>query len=75
MKTKLETSGEDLLKPIEEIFLNNAAATTAVEKGDVLQKALSLVTFSTNTDKMKRWEFSAGVRVLAHDLPTAARSS
>lgn len=69
LKAKLEVSWRDLLKPIEEMFLNDTAATAAIERGCVLQKAASFVTFSATTEQMKRWELSARIEVITPDLP------
>ena len=69
LKTKLEDSWKDLLGPIERMFLNDAGATAAIERGDVLEKAASFVTFSAEYEHMKRWELSAGIQVVTPDLP------
>ena len=64
LKTKLEMSWEELLKPIEDMFLNNTAAIAALERADLPGKAASFVTFSADADKMKRWELSAKIEVI-----------
>ncbi|KAF2719017.1 putative cytochrome P450 [Polychaeton citri CBS 116435] len=69
LKTKLEKSWKDLLRPIEEMFLNDTASTVAIERGNAFEKAASLVTFSTDASQMKRWELSAGVKVITPDVP------
>ncbi|KAJ5207721.1 hypothetical protein N7449_002100 [Penicillium cf. viridicatum] len=45
LKKKPESSWKDLLAPIERLFLNDAAATAAIEKACVPQKAASFVSF------------------------------
>ena len=65
LKEKSEDSWKDLLAPIERLFVNDAAATAAIEKGGVLERAASFVTFSADAKNMKRWESS----------PRQARSS
>lgn len=69
LKRKLENSWKDLLGPIERTYLNDAAATAAIQKADVPQKAASFVTFSADTEHIKRWERSANIRVVTPDLP------
>ncbi|KAL9040068.1 MAG: hypothetical protein Q9214_004630 [Letrouitia sp. 1 TL-2023] len=66
LKRKSENSWKDLLEPIERLFLNDAAAAAAIERGGVFERAASFVTFSAD---VKRWESSAGVRVVTPDLP------
>ena len=67
--TQFEASWKDLFVPIERMFLNDAAATAAIERGFILQKAASFVTFSANTEHIKRWESSAGIRIVTPDSP------
>jgi hypothetical protein len=69
LKKKLEDSWKDLLEPIERLFLNDAAAAAAIERGGTPQKVASFVTFSDNTERMKRWELSADIRVVTPELP------
>jgi cytochrome P450 len=69
LKKKLEDSWKDLLEPIERLFLNDAAAAAAIERGGTPQKVASFVTFSDNTERMKRWELSADIRIVTPDLP------
>ena len=69
LKTKLENSRKDLLKPIEEIFLNGTAAKAAIERAGVPEKAASFVTFSSDTELRQRWERSACIKVIRLDLP------
>jgi cytochrome P450 len=69
LKKKLEDSWKDLLEPIERLFLNDAAAAAAIERGGIPQKVASFVTFSDNAERMKRWELSADIRVVTPELP------
>ncbi|KIW92233.1 uncharacterized protein Z519_07217 [Cladophialophora bantiana CBS 173.52] len=69
LKKKLDDSWKDLLGPIERLFLNETAATEALEKSCIPQKAASFVSFSSNLDQMKRWELYADIRVIVPDLP------
>lgn len=69
LKRKSESSWKDLLEPIERLFLNDAAAAAAIERGGVIERAASFVTFSADAKHMKRWELSAGIRVVGPDLP------
>ena len=69
LKKKLEDSWKDLLGPIEQMFLNDAGAIAALERGNVLQNVASFVTFSAHIEQMKRWELSAGIRVVVPDSP------
>ncbi len=69
LKTKMETSSKDLLAPVERLFLNDGAATAALERSCVAQKAASFVTFSSKPEQMQRWELSADVRVIRADMP------
>ncbi|KAI9669436.1 MAG: hypothetical protein M1831_000473 [Alyxoria varia] len=64
LKTKLENSWKDLLGPIERMFLNDAGAAAAIDRADVLRKAASFVTFSSNAEHMQRWELSADIRIV-----------
>ncbi len=67
LKIKLENSWQELLKPIEDMFLNNTAATAALERANVAPKAASFVTLSADSKKMERWERSAGIKLLTSD--------
>ena len=72
LKKKLEVSWKALLEPIERLFLNDAAVAAAIERGCPSQKAASFVTFSENTEQMKRWELSANMRVVTPDSPSTS---
>lgn len=74
LKVKLETSWKDLLKPIEEMFLNDTAATAALQRGGIFEKAGSFVSFSADMKQMKRWELSAGIRVIRPNSPNRPRA-
>lgn len=67
MKKKLKKSLKELLAPVERLFLNDAAAAAAIERGGVAQKAASFVSFSEDKRHMKRWELSAGIKVIVAD--------
>ena len=69
MKRKVEISARDLTAAVEKVFLNAAAASAAIERSCVVEKAASFVTFSANPGQMKRWELSADIRVITPDLP------
>ncbi|CBF82309.1 protein CYP550B2 [Aspergillus nidulans FGSC A4] len=64
LKRKLKNSWKDLLAPIERLFLNDASAAAALDRACVLQQAASFVSFSSSPAQMKRWELSAGIRVI-----------
>ena len=67
LKTKFEHSWKDLLGPVERLFINDVAATAAIERGGVLKRAASFVTFSADTKHIKRWESYAGICVVTPD--------
>ncbi|KAH7152842.1 putative cytochrome P450 [Dactylonectria macrodidyma] len=69
LNEKLGKSWKDLLVPIERLFLNDAAATAAIERAHIPQQAASFVTFSSDPANMKRWELSADARVISPSLP------
>lgn len=54
LKFKLETSRKELLKPIEDMFLNDTAAIAALPRGDIPAKANSFVSFTPDKDHMQR---------------------
>ena len=64
LKVKLETSWKELLKPIEDMFLNDAAAITALQRADIPEKASAFVTFETHHQKLRRWEQCANAHVV-----------
>jgi hypothetical protein len=66
---KLFLSLKRLMSTIEKEFMNDAASTAAMHKGDVQHKITSLVSFSDKAESMKPWEQSANVRVVTEDLP------
>ncbi|KAL6360663.1 hypothetical protein LRP88_06370 [Fusarium phalaenopsidis] len=68
LKGRLQNSWKDLLSPIERLFLNDAAATAAIEGAGVAHQAAYLVTLAPGRDK-KRWELSADVRIISPSLP------
>ncbi|KAH6684063.1 putative cytochrome P450 [Halenospora varia] len=55
---------EDLLAPLERLFLNESAAVAAIERGGAPQRAAEFVTFTEKTERMKRWELSADIKVV-----------
>ncbi|KAJ9615483.1 hypothetical protein H2200_001558 [Cladophialophora chaetospira] len=67
LKQKFEDCAKDLLKPVAQVFSNDANAAAALEKSCIPKKAASFVTFSSDVEKMKRWELSAGTRVITPD--------
>ncbi|KAI5456004.1 putative cytochrome P450 [Mariannaea sp. PMI_226] len=68
LQRKLLISRKDLMIPLERLFLNEAAASAAIDKAFIHREAASLVTFSSNYSEMKRWERSADIKVLAPAL-------
>ncbi len=69
LRKRVEKSRMDLLGPVERAFLNDSAATAALEKADIANTAALLVTFSSDTRYMKRWELSARIRLVTADSP------
>ena len=69
LRTKFENSWRELGAPIERYFVNEGIATAAIEKGEFLEKAKSLVTFKSDRTIVKRWESSADIRVITTELP------
>ncbi|KAK0255510.1 hypothetical protein LTS09_009532 [Friedmanniomyces endolithicus] len=69
LKTKLEASGKDLLRPTEEFLLNDNASTAALNRGGVVEKVSSFVTFSTDRARMSGWELAANIRNVTPDQP------
>ncbi|TPX07613.1 uncharacterized protein E0L32_010712 [Thyridium curvatum] len=69
LKEKMVKSIKELGPPIERLFLNEAAATAAVERAGIGEHAASFVTFCTDPGRMKRWELSSNVQVVKPDSP------
>lgn len=67
MKTKLKLSWKELLKPVEELFLNDTAATAALERGGIANEANHFVSFSDKSGSLQRWELSAKPKLLSND--------
>ena len=63
-KRKLENFWKDLLGPVERMFLNDAGAIAAIERGNIPEKAASFVTYSADRERMRRWELSADIRLV-----------
>lgn len=59
LQRKLEISERDLLKPVEEMFLNDASATAALERATIVGKVNNLVSFSSVPETRQHWERSA----------------
>jgi cytochrome P450 len=53
----------DLRAPIEKLFLNDAAATAALERACIPEQVKAFVTFSSDRRNMKRWERSANIQL------------
>ncbi|KAM0434013.1 hypothetical protein ACHAPT_003957 [Fusarium lateritium] len=70
LKKKLQASWRDLLCPIERLFLNDGAATAAIQGADVAYRASRLVTLAPGQDR-KRWELSADVRIISPGVAEA----
>ena len=68
LKTKFEKSWRELGAPIERQFVNEALASAAIKKGRFLEQAMSLVTFATDVNDLKRWERAAAHRVIPFEL-------
>lgn len=62
---KLLLCSKGLYRPVEQVFLGEQGATASVERADVPGNTLNLVTFSSRKEDMKRWEWSAKVRLVA----------
>jgi len=67
LKAKIENSWKELLNPIEDLFLNDAAAIAALQRADVPEKASAFVTFEPRIDRKMRCEKAANARVLQFD--------
>jgi len=63
-KEKLDASNKDLRTPIEKVFMNEIAATAALERACIPEKAKSFVSFQSNPRDMELWEHSAQIRVI-----------
>jgi cytochrome P450 len=53
----------DLRAPIEKLFLNDAAATAALERACIPEQVKSFVTFDSEHRHRKRWERSANIQL------------
>ena len=54
VERKFYASAKDLTSPVEKLFLNETAATTALERADIPKAVRSLVSFSSDPAHMKR---------------------
>lgn len=72
LKDKLEISWEEQTAVVIRMFLNDNGAAAAVEKANIPENASSFVTFSDDRQTQKRWEWSAGTRVITPDSPEKA---
>ena len=78
LKLKLETSWKELLKPVEDMFLNDVAATAALERADIAAQAGDFISFQEHAGDMRRWERSADVSVIrpaSGDKPMAVEAN
>ncbi|KAF7530492.1 hypothetical protein G7054_g9533 [Neopestalotiopsis clavispora] len=66
---KVNATIKPLISVVEKEFLSEAASTAALERGQVVYKMSSLVSFTENKDEMKVWERGANVKVVKADLP------
>lgn len=57
----------ELMAAVERGFVNDAAATRAIQRGDVAGKLSRLLSFSADRESQHRWEWAANVAVLAPD--------
>jgi hypothetical protein len=69
LQKKFDKSVKDLVPPLERTFLNDAASTAAVENSRVAECGASLVSFSSDTEHMARWELSARIKVIQPETP------
>ncbi|KAI4668418.1 uncharacterized protein J4E78_002244 [Alternaria triticimaculans] len=63
-KEKMDASNRDLRAPVEKVFMNENAATAALERACIPEKVKSFVTFQSNPRDMELWEHSAQIRVI-----------
>ncbi|KAK6214260.1 Superoxide dismutase [Mn], mitochondrial [Pestalotiopsis sp. IQ-011] len=64
---KVNATIKPLISVVEKEFLSEAASTAALERGGVVQKMSSLVTFTDNKDDMQVWERGANVKLIQSD--------
>ena len=69
LKQRLEDSWKDLLEPVESMFLNEAGAAAAIERAGITEKPSSFISFSTDKERMRRWELSADIALVMPDSP------
>lgn len=74
LKRKLETSWKDLLKPIEDMFLNDAAAIAAISSGGIPSHVNELVTLDPDVKKLQRWEASAEAKIVGQGPSNATQA-
>ena len=60
---KLKNSWMDLKGPVERLFLNDTAATAALERAGIPEQVNSFVTFASDPKRLKHWERSAQITV------------
>lgn len=70
VKERLRAILRSLNTLTEQLFVNEANSTAAIERCDIPGKAARLVTFSPTKEDLERWERSANVRVLQSDSRT-----
>ncbi|KAM4060779.1 cytochrome p450 [Hirsutella rhossiliensis] len=58
-----------LTAAVERGFVNDAAATQAIQRGDVARKLARLLSFSADREHQHRWEWTANVAILVPDRP------
>ncbi|ORY02167.1 putative cytochrome P450 [Clohesyomyces aquaticus] len=66
-KQKTFANTKELTAPVEQLFLNDAAATAALESANIPREVNSYVSFSSDSQYLKRWERSANVRFVDGD--------
>lgn len=67
VEKKFYASCKDLNSPVEKLFLNETAATTALERANIPKAVRSFVSFSSDPTHMKRWEHAANTKLTSVD--------
>ncbi|ETS85392.1 hypothetical protein PFICI_03417 [Pestalotiopsis fici W106-1] len=66
---KVKATIKPLISVVEKEFLSEAASTAALERGQVVYRMSSLVSFTEDMDEMQVWERGANVKVVKANLP------
>lgn len=63
LEKKFYAAVDELVAPVSRLFLNDAAATAALERSNIPEAVNSLVSFSPEPDRMELWEKSANINM------------